>query len=205
MHPDLTPDILISAYRQGVFPMADGDELLWFSPDPRAIIELDAFKPSRSLRSVVRRGTYRTTVNQAFEGVIDACGEREEGTWISADIREAYCLLHRIGVAHSVEAWQDERLAGGLYGVAIGGAFFGESMFSRQSNASKVAIAHLVERMVGRGYALLDVQFTTDHLRSLGATEIPRSVYLARLAGAVDLGCRFDDEPPDLAADCEHE
>lgn len=196
MEPELTPESLLAAYSVGIFPMADDEgELHWLAPDPRAIIELDAFKPSRSLRATIRRGTFDITVNQAFDEVIDACADRGDGTWISEGINEAYRAIHRRGFAHSVEAWREGELAGGLYGVSIGGAFFGESMFHRETDASKVAVATLIDRMRECGLELLDVQFITGHLCSLGAIEIPRAEYEHRLQHALSLSCSFVDDP----------
>jgi leucyl/phenylalanyl-tRNA--protein transferase len=198
MRSDLAPEKLLAAYAMGIFPMADErGEIQWVLPDPRAIIELDAFKVSRSLRAVTRRGVFEVTVNSAFDSVITACADRDEGTWISDEIKDAYRLLHRLGFCHSVEAWSDGRLAGGLYGVALGGAFFGESMFHHVSDASKVALVHLVGRMRSRGYVLLDVQFLTEHLRRLGAVEVPCSEYERRLQQALTLTCCFADAPAD--------
>lgn len=194
MNPDLTPEILLPAYASGIFPMADENgELFWLAPDPRAVIELDALKVSRSLRSVVRRGVFDVTFNRAFPDVLQACRRRNEGTWISDEIKEAYIKLHRLGFAHSVEAWQDEQLVGGLYGVAIGGAFFGESMFHNRTDASKVALVHLVEHMLERRFTLLDVQFTNDHLKRLGAVEIPKAEYERRLSEALNVQTSFAD------------
>jgi len=194
MRRDLEPDRLLAAYAVGIFPMADdGGTIHWFAPDPRAVIELDGLQISRSLRAALRRETFRVTINTRFEEVIRACADRTEGTWISDDIFEAYTRLHRLGYAHSVEAWQDDELVGGLYGVSIGGAFFGESMFHHVTDASKVALVHLVERMRARGLILLDTQFMTPHLRSLGATEIPRTEYERRLERAIRKPCVFDD------------
>lgn len=191
--PELVPEVLITAYCHGIFPMADeAGRLHWMSPDPRAIIELDGLNVSRSLRSRVRRGVFEVTVNQAFDRVIDACADRPDGTWISPAIRRAYCRLHEVGYAHSVETWVDAELAGGLYGVAIGGAFFGESMFFQVTDASKVALVHLVEHMQDRRFALLDVQFMTEHLRRLGAVEVSRRAYLQRLNRAIRIPCAFD-------------
>jgi leucyl/phenylalanyl-tRNA--protein transferase len=196
MRPDLAPEKLLAAYSVGIFPMADETGTIhWLAPDPRAIIELSAFKVSRSLRAVWRRSEFEVTINRSFDAVMDACGDRAEGTWISDEMKEAYQTLHRLGFAHSVEAWRDERLAGGLYGVSIGGAFFGESMFHRVSDASKIALVHLVERMRERGFALLDVQFMTQHLRQFGATEIPRAEYEQRLLRALALPCSLTDTP----------
>ncbi|MFQ5591808.1 MAG: leucyl/phenylalanyl-tRNA--protein transferase [Phycisphaerae bacterium] len=194
----LSPDTLLAAYATGIFPMADSrGEIMWLAPDPRAIIELDALNVSRSLRTVVRRGVFEVTLNRSFREVINACAARREGTWISEEIREAYCELHRLGFGHSVEAWQGGALAGGLYGVAIGGAFFGESMFHRVSNASKVALVWLVRRMRERGFTLLDVQFATEHLRRLGSVEIPRYEYQRRLHDAIQRRCSLCDAPDD--------
>ncbi len=176
--------------------MADeAGRIHWLAPDPRAIIELNAFKVSRSLRAVRRRRVFRVTINSAFEEMTEACAERPEGTWISKEIKAAYTLLHRLGHAHSVEAWKEDELVGGLYGVTIGGAFFGESMFHRVTDASKVALTVLVERMRDRGYSLLDIQFMTEHLRQFGAREIPRREYERRLGAAVRQPCSFVDGP----------
>ena len=192
MRPDLHPQRLLAAYAVGLFPMADDSgELHWLAPDPRCVIELDTFKPSRSLRAICRRGEFEITVDRSFADVIDACASRPEGTWISSEIREAYVELHRLGFAHSVESWRGGTLTGGLYGVSLGGAFFGESMFHRVTDASKVALVALIERMRERGLDLLDVQFLTDHLRQFGAIEIPRSVYEQRLLAAVKRACSF--------------
>ncbi len=193
-HSELSAESLLSAYASGIFPMAGEDgELMWLAPDPRAILELDQFRPSRSLRTVVRRGVFAVTVNRAFRDVVTACADREEGTWISAEIHEAYGRLHDLGFAHSVEAWQGEALAGGLYGVAIGAAFFGESMFHRVTDASKVALVALVERLRERKFQLLDVQFVTDHLRRFGTVEISRRAYQRRLFDAIQQPRTFDD------------
>ncbi len=193
---ELGAETLLAAYAAGIFPMADDHgRILWFAPDPRAIIELDALQISRSLRTVIKRGVFEVTINRAFTKVIKACAERKEGTWISSDIREAYRRLHRLGFGHSVEAWKDGELAGGLYGVALGGAFFGESMFHHVSDASKVALVWLVERMRERGFVLLDVQFMTEHLCRFGAVEIPRVEYERRLGEAVQRSCSLCDTP----------
>lgn len=192
----LTPDILLAGYAHGIFPMDVQGEIQWFSPDPRAIFELDGLKVSRSLRQSCAR--YEVRVNTAFAEVIHSCADRgtkrptrRDATWISSEIISAYTRLHRLGWAHSVESWRDGQLAGGLYGVSIGGAFFGESMFHTQRDASKVALIALVERMRSHGMTLLDTQFMTPHLRSLGAIEIPRSVYLRQLREAVCTVTRF--------------
>jgi leucyl/phenylalanyl-tRNA--protein transferase len=193
----LPPDMLLTAYATGWFPMAvDGGEVRWFSPDPRGIIPLDTFHVSRRLARVWRQGTFRIEIDSRFEEVIRACatatrGGEEGGSWISDEIVESYVVLHEEGVAHSVEAWKGDRLVGGLYGVALGGAFFGESMFHRETDASKVALVALVERLRGRGYVLLDTQWTTPHLEQFGAIEIPRRDYLRRLDRALKLRCTF--------------
>lgn len=206
MPADLAPERLLAAYAAGIFPMADESEVIqWLAPDPRAIIELDDFKISRSLRAVKRRGEFTITVDRAFEETMAACANRAGGTWISGEIAAAYARLHRVGFGHSVEVWQGEELVGGLYGVSIGGAFFGESMFHRVSDASKVALAHLVQRMRDRGMVLLDVQFMTNHLRSLGASEIPRHVYERRLHDAVRMRDTFTDDVPRIFFDDQHD
>jgi leucyl/phenylalanyl-tRNA--protein transferase len=187
---DLEPETLLTAYAHGLFPMpvrAGAQEVLaWWSPDPRGVIPLDGLIVSRSLRRSCAR--YEVTVDRAFEDVIDACGDPDrEGGWINRDIREAYVKLHRLGIAHSFEAWsrEDGELAGGLYGVALRGLFAGESMFHRQRDASKVALVTLVGALQGNEAAILDVQWVTPHLASLGAVEIPRAEYLARLPAAL--------------------
>ncbi len=190
---ELTPAGVEEAYRHGVFPMADesSGEVHWFRPDPRAIIPLDGFHVSRSLGRALRQARFEITVNTDFEGVMRGCGDRPEGTWISEHFIEVYAALHRAGKAHSVEAWRTGRLAGGTYGVALGGAFMAESMFHRERDASKVALALLVSRLQERGFTLLDVQYVTPHLASLGAVEISRRDYERRLAHALRLDCRF--------------
>lgn len=192
----LTPEVLVAAYASGIFPMDVDGELCWFSPDPRTIIPLDSFHASKTLMQTYRQGRFEMRIDTAFEAVMRGCGHRDEGTWISEEIVEAYCQLHELGAAHSVETWRNGELAGGLYGVALGGAFFGESMFSRQRDASKVALVALVQRMRERGFTLLDVQFTTEHLARFGAIEIPREEYLQKLAQALRVQARFDDTLP---------
>ncbi len=190
--PPLTPELVLTGYSVGLFPMADADGTIsWFSPDPRCIIPLDAFHSPRTVRQLVRRAVFEIRINTAFEDVIAACADRDEGTWISAEIRRVYTALHGQGAAHSVECWQGQVLAGGLYGVALGGAFFGESMFTSVSGASKVALVALVDRLRTRGFALLDTQWQTAHLARFGALEIPRATYLRRLRTALALPCRF--------------
>ena len=183
---DLEPGTLLAAYRQGLFPMPVGPVMGWWSPDPRAIIPLDGIRMTRSLRR--SRARYEVRIDTAFEEVVDACAsERRPHGWITPEIWAAYVRLHRLGWAHSVETWSsdDGTLAGGLYGVSIGGLFAGESMFHRDRDASKVALVALVERMRRRGLTLLDVQWCTAHLASLGAVEVPRARYLELVAEAV--------------------
>jgi len=189
----LTPEDVLLAYRHGIFPMADerSGEVLWFRPDPRAIIPLDGFRVSRSLARTLRRGLFEIHLNTDFEGVMRGCADRPEGTWISGRFIEVYGALHRAGKAHSVEAWREGRLVGGVYGLALGGAFMAESMFHRETDASKVALAALVGRLRERRFVLLDVQYVTPHLESLGAVEITRREYERRLEEALGLPCRF--------------
>ncbi len=191
-------ELLVSAYSSGWFPMAvDEGEIRWYSPDPRGIIPLDGFHLPSRLRRVIRSGRFRIEIDRDFPAVIGACAgadrnDDDPGTWIDGEIMTSYIALHRHGLAHSVEAWEGERLAGGLYGVALGGAFFGESMFHRVTDASKVALAALVERMSARGFTLLDIQWVTPHLEQFGAIEIPRSEYLQRLQEALRTDARFE-------------
>lgn len=191
----LSPALLVAAYSQGVFPMAMEDgEVYWFDPDPRAVLPLDRFHVSHSLRRRLKRGDYKIRVDTAFEMVIEACAAPSLGrdkTWISAEFIEAYTALHRWGYAHSVESWQGGELVGGLYGVAIRGLFAGESMFSRRPDASKVALFHLVRRLRMGGFLLLDVQFLTDHLKQFGAEEISSAQYKRRLATALQATANF--------------
>jgi leucyl/phenylalanyl-tRNA--protein transferase len=184
---DLNPHRLIRAYQNGVFPWYnEGDPICWWSPDPRAIFEIGGMHVSRRLRRTIRSGRFRHTVNQDFSGVIHACAEgREDGTWITPEMIDAYQALHSLGYAHSVEAWCDGELAGGVYGVAIGGFFAGESMFHRQTDASKAALVYLAQRLASRGFLLFDIQFLTDHTARLGAIEIPRDRYMNALAAAL--------------------
>lgn len=183
----LTPNVVLQGYRMGVFPMADPrreDRISWYAPNPRGILPLDQFHVPGNLAKVVRRGTFNVTSDRDFAGVIRACAERDS-TWISEQIIRVYTELHRMGFAHSVESWSDARLAGGLYGVAIGGAFFGESMFFRETDASKVALVHLVRQLRRGGFTLLDTQYSTPHLEQFGVIEISRSEYEERLADAI--------------------
>ncbi len=190
---DLSPERLLLAYRSGIFPWFDeSTPILWWSPDPRAIIEFDSFHVSRRLQRIVRQGKFAVTVDQAFERVMRECARgRPEGTWITDSMLEAYCRFHEIGYAHSLETWYEGELVGGVYGVALGGMFCGESMFHRISNAGNVALVHLVHRLRERGFVLLDVQIINLHTARLGAVEIPRSVYLRRLAQAIQLPVQF--------------
>lgn len=197
---ELTPDMLLRAYAIGVFPMAedrDDPELFWVDPRMRGVIPLDRFHIPRRLKRTVRSGRFHVTFDHAFEEVIDGCAESTEmrpRTWINDRIVTLYTSLFHMRHAHSVECWRDGELAGGLYGVSLGGAFFGESMFSRERDASKVALVHLVARLRAGGFTLLDAQFTTDHLSQFGAHEIPRKEYRARLAEALQIDARFDPE-----------
>ena len=190
-------ELLVSAYTSGWFPMAvDDGEIRWYSPDPRGIIPLESFHVPSRLSRVIRAGTFQIGLNRAFDAVIRACAEIDRrdddpGTWIDREIIDSYLELHRLGFAHSVEAWQDGKLAGGLYGVSIGGAFFGESMFHHVRDASKVALLGLVEHLRSRKFVLLDTQWLTPHLQQFGAIEIPRAKYLHLLTTAVNLPRRF--------------
>ena len=186
----IPPDILLDFYRRGVFPMAMDGELRLFSPDPRGVIPLEKFRIPHGSRKVLRDSGWKVTVNAAFEEVVLGCAEREE-TWIDETIFGSYAELHHLGHAHSLEVWRDGELAGGLYGVALGAAFCGESMFSRVAGASKVALASLVEHLRGRSFTLLDTQWVTPHLEKFGACEIPRSEYLEKLAKAVEMKTSF--------------
>ena len=171
----------------------EGGEIAWFSPDPRGVMPLDAFHVPARLARVIRSGRFETVTDRDFEGVMRACAlrPRGEGTWISEEIIQSYLALHRLGIAHSVEVWRENGLVGGLYGVHLGAAFFGESMFHRETDASKVALAALVDRLTRRGFHLLDVQWLTPHLAQFGAVEIPRRRYLARLKQALEVECAF--------------
>jgi len=187
----IDPEVLLQGYRLGVFPMAMEDgEIEWFSPDPRAILPLDKFHTPHTLERIVRKKSFEIRINASFSEVIRECAARPE-TWINDEIMESYTRLHQLGHAHSVEAWQNEGLAGGLYGVAIGGAFFGESMFHHVRDASKIALLALVEHLRERRFALLDTQWLTPHLQKFGAIEIPRPEYLHLLNRAVNLPRRF--------------
>jgi leucyl/phenylalanyl-tRNA---protein transferase len=187
------PEVLLQGYRLGVFPMAMEDgEIEWFSPDPRAILPLDRFHIPHTLERIERKEVFEIRINTSFHAVMEECAQRAE-TWINGEIIESYTRLHELNYAHSVEAWQDGELAGGLYGVSIGGAFFGESMFHRVRDASKIALLALVKRLRERRFTLLDTQWLTPHLQKFGAVEIPRQQYLHLLSSAVNLPRRFVD------------
>jgi len=188
----LTPDILVRAYANGIFPMPDERGIIqWYRPDPRAILPLDAFHASRSLQRKLRKNVFDVTYDRDFTGVMKGCGNREEGTWITGEFLRGYGQLHRLGLAHSVEVWKDGRLVGGTYGVHLGGAFFAESKFHTETDASKVALAKLVERLNERGFQLLEVQFLTEHLAQFGVIEIPHEEYMRRLDAALQVKCEF--------------
>ncbi len=184
-------ELLLQGYRLGVFPMAmEDDSIAWFSPDPRAIIPLETFHVPHALQRTARKNIFEVRIDHSFSEVIRGCAKRKD-TWINPEIIESYEELHELGYAHSVEAWSKNKLAGGLYGVAVGGAFFGESMFHRLRDASKIALVGLVEHLRARRFALLDTQWTTPHLQQFGAVEIPRSQYLKLLGHAVELPRKF--------------
>lgn len=191
----LNPHLLLTAYAQGIFPMANEDGSIdWYEPDPRAILPLEQFHVPHSLARTIRRERFEVRVNTAFEAVITACAEPAPGrefTWISPEIIAAYTELHRLGFAHSVESWKGDRLVGGLYGVALRGLFAGESMFSRETDSSKVALVHLVNRLKQQHFKLLDVQFLTPHLQKFGAIEIPAQEYQLKLFDALLVPAHF--------------
>jgi leucyl/phenylalanyl-tRNA---protein transferase len=195
----LDPQTLLAAYAQGFFPMANQQgRISWYTANPRGIIPLDDFHVPQSLRSLWRRGPdsggFELRINFDFEVIMRACGDnREDGTWINDELIEAYVRLHKLGFAHSVETWKDGKLAGGLYGVSLGAAFFGESMFHRARDASKVALVHLVKRLKDRNYELLDTQAVTTHLSRFGCIEIPAEEYLKKLQKALQRRCVFAD------------
>jgi len=194
----LLPDRLLDAYRRGIFPWGTVEgQALWYSPDPRMVLFPEAFRLSRSLRKLLRSGPLTVSADQDFPAVIQACADTrrrgQDGTWISDEMMDAYVRLHELGWAHSVETWEEGELVGGLYGLAIGRMFYGESMFSRRDNASKFAFAHLIRLLRERGFGMIDCQMHTDHLASLGASEIPRSDFLQRMHGLIGSGerCRW--------------
>ncbi len=191
MTETLNPNLVVHAYAQGIFPMADETGTIhWYAPDPRAILEHEHLHVSRTLRTTIRKRIYEIRMDTAFEQVMRNCGARSE-TWINEEFIRTYTYLHTVGLAHSVESWRNGRLVGGLYGIALGGAFMGESMFSQATDASKVCLVALVEHLHARGYVLHDTQFVTSHLATLGVTEIPRRVYEQRLKAALRLPCHW--------------
>jgi leucyl/phenylalanyl-tRNA---protein transferase len=191
-YPAITPDVLLRAYSIGLFPMAesaDDPEIFWVEPEMRGILPLDAFHVSRSLQKAIKRSPLTIRADTAFEAVMAGCAQEapdRPSTWINSTIRTLYTDLHRMGHAHSVEAFEGDELVGGLYGVSLGSAFFGESMFSRRTNASKICLVHLVERLRTKGFRLLDTQFTTEHLKTFGAIDVPKADYLQMLASAME-------------------
>ncbi len=197
----LTPEMLIRAYAAGIFPMAerrDDPTVYWIDPDERAILPFESFHVSRSLRRTVRRGTFDVRIDTAFHTVIERCAEPaadRKDTWINRPILDTYSALHDLGFTHSVECWRNEELVGGLYGVALGGAFFGESMFSRCTDASKVALVHLVARLRADGFRLLDTQFLTEHLSRFGVITVSRRDYLTLLDDALEIQAQFQPKP----------
>ncbi len=190
--PDITPDLLLRAYSIGLFPMADSaddPDLFWVEPELRGIIPLDEFHISKSLTKTIRRAPFDIRYDTAFEAVMEGCAAPaldRPTTWINRRIRSLYTALHDMGHAHSVEAWDGDELVGGLYGVSLGAAFFGESMFSRRTDASKICLVHLVERLRQNGFRLLDTQFTTEHLKNFGAIDVPKARYVKMLERAID-------------------
>ncbi len=196
----ITTEDLIYGYINGIFPMADPDgTVFWYSPDPRAVIPIESYRPPRSLRPILNRNVFDIRINTAFESVMRHCARprgNDDETWISEELIEAYSGLHRLGLAHSVEAWQNGKLAGGLYGVSIGSAFFGESMFYTVPNASKVAFHYLIERLRQRRFSLLDTQFINDNVKRYGATEIPKKDYLNQLQEAITRKVSFSENQP---------
>ncbi len=200
--PEITPDLMLRAYRAGLFPMAEArtsQRLYWLDPEMRGVLPLNGFHLPKRLKRTVQSGRFTVTTNQDFPAVIQGCAASAPGredTWINTDIEALFTALHRNAHAHSVETWLDGELVGGLYGVAIGGAFFGESMFSRATDASKVALVHLVARLRLFGFTLLDTQFITEHLAQFGTVEIPRAEYKAQLASALDAPAHWEDTPP---------
>ena len=209
---DLRPRRLLGAYASGIFPWySDGQPILWHSPDPRFVLFPSELRVSRSLRQTLRKGPYEVSLDRAFGDVIRHCAQvprpGQEGTWITDEMEDAYCELHRLGFAHSAEAWQGGELVGGLYGVSLGSIFFGESMFASQSDASKVAFVSLVEQLVRWDFTLIDSQVHTDHLQRFGTREIPRSEYLVLLRSALDAETRRGpwafDEPRSSEAEAK--
>ena len=192
MLPVLSPELLVAAYSRGFFPMTEEDGLIsWFCPDPRTMIPLDAFHQPRRLARFIRKRPFEVVLDRDFEGVMRGCADRNK-TWISDGFIQVYTALYRKGSAHSIEAYREGRLVGGIYGVSLGAAFMGESMFSREKGASSVCLVHLVRHLIKQGYRLFDVQFMTEHLRRFGAMEISRPQYLHRLKEALEQSCSWD-------------
>jgi leucyl/phenylalanyl-tRNA--protein transferase len=190
--PGITPEILLRAYSIGLFPMAeaaDDPEIFWVEPEVRGVLPLDGFHVSKSLAKTIRQKPFDIRFDYDFDGIIAACAEHTMGrptTWINRTIRTLYSSLHGLGHAHSVEAWDGDELVGGLYGVSLGSAFFGESMFSRRPDSSKICLVHLIERLRAKGFTLLDTQFTTEHLKTFGAIDVPKDEYVKMLAKAME-------------------
>ncbi len=199
---DLSATRLLEAYRHGIFPwFSEGEPILWWSPDPRMVLFPGEFKLSHSLRKTLRKGSHEVRMDTSFEQVMRACAaprEGAKGTWIHEEMIDAYCELHRLGYAHSIETWMNGQLAGGLYGIALGRMFYGESMFSRRTDASKIALAHLAAQLKRWDFGMIDCQMNTPHLASLGAREIPRKEFIARLQELINYApvtaWRFDDD-----------
>lgn len=183
---DLSEERILLAYSLGIFPWySDSSPILWWSPDPRLVLIPEELRISRSLRQTIKKGSYTITTDTAFSEVIRNCADRDEGTWLTDEMRDAYIRLHTSGYAHSIESWHEGKLAGGLYGIALGGVFFGESMFAKKPDASKVAFVTLVQHLIKWGFKIIDCQVATQHLKSLGAREIPRSEFIAILKQTV--------------------
>jgi len=203
---EITPQVLLRAYACGIFPMAesaDDPQLYWIEPQARGVLPLDGVIVPRRLQRTIRRAAYEVRIDSDFEGIIEGCAASRPGrrsTWINAQIRNLYRELHRQGHCHTVEVWHDGRLAGGLYGVALGGAFFGESMFSNVRDASKVALVYLAARLIYGGFSLLDTQFVTDHLRQFGTIEVDKAEFHARLDAAIEAEADFKRLPLDASA-----
>jgi leucyl/phenylalanyl-tRNA--protein transferase len=196
MPQKITPELLLHAYAAGIFPMAesrDAEDIDWYDPPQRGILPIQHFHVPRSLRKTLRRQRFTVTFDRAFEDVVRGCAEARESTWINDDIIRLYTDVHRLGFAHSAETWDRDRLVGGTYGIALGGAFFGESMFSTETDASKVALVHLTARLWKRGFTLFDTQFVNPHLLQFGCVEIPRAEYRRRLAAALEQQVSFKD------------
>jgi leucyl/phenylalanyl-tRNA--protein transferase len=195
---ELTPDIILQAYRAGIFPMApnrDSDEINWYDPDPRGVLPIAGLHVPKKLRRTIMKQPYQITFDRAFEAVMRGCADVRPDTWINDDIIALYTALHKQGYAHSVEAWQEEKLVGGVYGISMGGAFFGESMFSTATDASKITLVYLVARLWRQGFELLDTQFVNDHLKQFGVYEIPRDEYHRRLKKALAKEDQWSSEP----------